>query len=140
MSFYKKFRPTAELTLTQTNPIESVQNQSIMLEIVEHGQALRTPVRKRLILGRHDPNDLIRPDVDLTPFAGYRNGVSRNHARLSCNEQGYIEITDLGSSNGTYVNQRHIRPHSAYVVRNGDRLKLGKLEIIVRYPEENSLQ
>src|SRR5512135_1177037 len=48
--------------------------------------------------------------------------VSRSHARLSQSESGYV-IEDLGSSNGTFVNEERIdRPR---LLANGDHIRLG---------------
>ncbi|GAB4572758.1 MAG: hypothetical protein Kow0077_13110 [Anaerolineae bacterium] len=52
------------------------------------------------------------------------NGVSRLHARLDyAHEQ--VTITDLGSTNGTYVNRHRIPPHEPRRLKAGDVLNLG---------------
>jgi pSer/pThr/pTyr-binding forkhead associated (FHA) protein len=53
------------------------------------------------------------PDVDLSPYEAYAQGVSRLHAVLKLNNQR-VFITDLGSSNGTRVNGQKIMPNVDY--------------------------
>jgi len=55
--------------------------------------------------------------------------ISRMHARVSQADSGYI-IEDLGSSNGTFVNEERIQ--AARPLMNGDHLRLGPdVELIV---------
>lgn len=61
--------------------------------------------RAELLVGCADPS--VFPDVDLTPFGGTASGVSRRHALLRHN-QGTWTITDLNSTNGTFVNGTRI--------------------------------
>lgn len=69
-------------------------------------------------------------DVDF-PVAD--NSVSRKHARFDVvlDQDGkHLEITDLQSSNGTFVNQTRI--HAAHRVMAGDVIDLGAAKIFVR--------
>ena len=52
----------------------------------------------RVTLGRESRNDITIPDIN----------VSRTHAEISLSPQGAWVITDLGSTNGTYVNGRAV--------------------------------
>jgi pSer/pThr/pTyr-binding forkhead associated (FHA) protein len=53
--------------------------------------------------------------------------VSRLHCRISADETA-IDVLDLGSTNGTFVNDRRVQKARLVV---GDRLKVGRLELIV---------
>lgn len=53
-------------------------------------------------------------------------GVSRNHARLMREDDGY-RVEDLGSSNGTYVNGQQVQRQA---LADGDVITLGKFEVI----------
>jgi len=53
---------------------------------------------KRIRIGRTPDNDIALADLD----------VSRYHAELRRNPDGSLEIVDLGSHNGTYVNGKRI--------------------------------
>jgi hypothetical protein len=55
--------------------------------------------------------------------------VSRFHAQLHV-RGGRVEVEDLGSKNGTYVNGVPIRARSA--LGAGDRLRIGDVELIYR--------
>lgn len=55
--------------------------------------------------------------------------VSRLHCRLTVMPGGHLIVEDLESTNGTFVNDRRVR-RSALVA--GDRLRLGRLELIVK--------
>ena len=51
-----------------------------------------------------------------------QESVSRNHARISRHPNGYT-IRDLGSTNGTYVNDELV---DEVMLRDGDQLKIGR--------------
>ena len=46
-----------------------------------------------------------RPDCNIRVL---KSAVSRQHCKLIC-ENGHIVVTDMGSSNGTYVNHKKIQ-------------------------------
>ena len=56
-------------------------------------------------------------------------GVSRKHAELRRVDDGCHEITDLGSTNGTFVNGAQIARHR---LEDGDRVELGGVVLIYR--------
>ena len=51
-----------------------------------------------------------------------QESVSRNHARIQRQRHNYI-IADLGSTNGTYVNDELV---DEVVLRDGDQIKVGR--------------
>jgi pSer/pThr/pTyr-binding forkhead associated (FHA) protein len=53
--------------------------------------------------------------------------LSRIHCRLQAT-QTELTVEDLGSTNGTFVNDRRI---SESPLQSGDRLRLGRLELVV---------
>lgn len=54
--------------------------------------------------------------------------VSRIHCRLVTGEAGELVVEDLGSTNGTFVNDKRIR---RAVLAAGDRLRVGRIELAV---------
>lgn len=70
--------------------------------------------------------------VDLTPFDAIQLGVSRRHAAIHREEDGYY-ITDLNSTNGTRINGRRLLPNTPCRLTSGDVLTLGRLNLIVLY-------
>src|SRR6516225_5541123 len=55
--------------------------------------------------------------------------VSRHHAKLVKTADGY-SLEDLGSTHGTFVNETRVERH---VLRDGDRISLGKDRIDLHY-------
>jgi pSer/pThr/pTyr-binding forkhead associated (FHA) protein len=58
--------------------------------------------------------------------------VSRVHCRLVSDRNGQLEVEDLNSTNGTFVNGRRI---DRAVLVHGDRLRIGRLELVVSLDE-----
>ena len=52
--------------------------------------------------------------------------VSRRHAELRLGSDGYV-MTDMGSLNGTYVNQERVEE---MLLQNGDELQVGKYRMV----------
>lgn len=67
------------------------------------------------ILGREGPGVVILKS----------STVSRRHARIVIDERGVVVVDDLGSKNGTYVNDRRVT--SPMPVADGDRVRTGSL-------------
>src|SRR3954470_723237 len=82
--------------------------------ISEKGGAERREAfdRTEINVGRVQGNDLMLP----------KGNVSKRHARLLYRDGRFI-VTDLKSTNGTYVNGRKIA--QATIVREGDKIYIG---------------
>jgi hypothetical protein len=117
--------PAGERTTSTLKPGGESQ---ISLHLVDTGKTLPLAGRTEFTLGRVTDGQPILPDVDLTPYEAYSQGVSRLHAALKIVNQRIV-IMDLGSSNGTRVNGQKIVPNVDYPVNNGDMLALGRLRI-----------
>jgi pSer/pThr/pTyr-binding forkhead associated (FHA) protein len=122
-------RSEAEHNTSQTQMPPPVHLQSwISLSLMDSGQILPLADRSEFSLGRSAEGQPIVPDVDLSPYNAYTNGVSRLHAvvkRLG----DKIVLMDLGSSNGTYLNGNRLAPYVEMPVVHGDVIYLGKLKI-----------
>jgi pSer/pThr/pTyr-binding forkhead associated (FHA) protein len=57
--------------------------------------------------------------------------VSRQHARLQQSPQGWM-LTDLGSTNGTFVNERQISAGEATPLKPGDRITIGNTILVLQ--------
>jgi hypothetical protein len=55
--------------------------------------------------------------------------VSKRHVRFDLNETGVCALTDLGSSNGTFINGVRANPNETVPFQLGDRVRLGALEL-----------
>jgi pSer/pThr/pTyr-binding forkhead associated (FHA) protein len=53
--------------------------------------------------------------------------VSRVHCRLQIAPSGDLEVTDLNSTNGTFVNDERVEIAH---LKSGDRLRLGRVELV----------
>lgn len=83
------------------------------------GQERRIPFSvPELTVGRVQGNDLVLP----------KGNVSKRHARILFREGRFI-VTDLNSTNGTYVNRRRIT--QATIIRDGDKVYVGDFVIRV---------
>jgi len=69
-----------------------------------------------MTIGRRPDNDHV---IGGDPF------VSGRHARIEASA-GWVEITDLGSTNGTFVNGRRLEPNEPTTLIEGDEVALGK--------------
>jgi pSer/pThr/pTyr-binding forkhead associated (FHA) protein len=103
-------------------------SSDLALYLIEAKQTLQLAGRAEYTLGRIAEGQPILPDVDLSPFDAYAQGVSRLHAALKINKNR-VAIMDLGSSNGTRVNGQKIVPHVDYPISHNDQIALGKLRI-----------
>jgi hypothetical protein len=63
------------------------------------------------------------------------HGVSRRHARLQRGPQGWL-FTDLGSTNGTYVDGQRLPAHQDYLLQPGERVTMGNAVLILWYAEK----
>src|SRR5277367_2079579 len=72
--------------------------------------------KSEINVGRVQGNDLLLP----------KGNVSKHHARLLFRDGRFI-VTDLKSTNGTYVNGRKIA--QATIVREGDKIYIGDFVI-----------
>jgi pilus assembly protein CpaF len=95
--------------------------------ISEKGGAERreTFEQPELNIGRVQGNELMLP----------KGNVSKRHARLVYRDGRFI-VTDLNSTNGTYVNRRRIS--QATIVRQGDRIYIGDFVLRIESQEESS--
>lgn len=69
---------------------------------------------------------------DLSPLGGYHLGVSRRHAIVRRVDHGY-ELIDLGSSNGTWLNDERLVPHRPYPLASGSQVRLARMRVYVLY-------
>ncbi|MDR0606312.1 MAG: FHA domain-containing protein [Bacteroidales bacterium] len=68
---------------------------------------------KIVTVGRHSSNDVVINDAK----------VSRHHLQIICDDAGNFRITDFGSTNGTYVNNRKIS--GEINLSHGDIVRIG---------------
>ncbi|MBD1913932.1 MULTISPECIES: FHA domain-containing protein [unclassified Leptolyngbya] len=107
----------APITATQ------LQLQTARLLHVQTDTLLEIPGHLTVVhLGK--PNDRIPPNIDVSGFPNSEI-VSRIHADIRVEGDAYY-LEDVGSSNGTYVNNMPLPMGNRHRLRPGDRLSLGK--------------
>jgi CRP-like cAMP-binding protein len=75
-------------------------------------------------IGRADPVTGILPDIDLTAVDLNRS-VSRRHAKIIRASGDYHMLEEVGTVNGTYVNDQRIPTGTPVTIHNGDSVKIG---------------
>lgn len=70
--------------------------------------------------------------VDLSSVDGFTQGVSRRHAMIQRLENR-VEIMDLHSSNGTFLNGSRLLPEKPYELKSGTVIQLGRLKLVTIY-------
>ncbi|NMC54363.1 MAG: FHA domain-containing protein [Chloroflexi bacterium] len=108
--------------------ISMMAQSEVSLLLLDSGKMIHLSGKREFSLGRVAEGQLILPDIDLSPFDAYAQGVSRLHASIKISPRIVI-LSDLGSSNGTRVNGQRIGPHIDYPINHGDLVALGKLRI-----------
>lgn len=79
-------------------------------------------------IGRADPVTGILPDIDLTPVDTNRS-VSRRHAKIIRSGDEYHVLEEVGTVNGTYVNDQRIPTGVPVTMHNGDLVKIGLISM-----------
>ena len=89
-----------------------------LILLTDDGPVKTIPIERRVRIGRQSDNDLVITDP----------GVSRHHDEV-INTNGTCTLHDLGSTNGTYVNDAVVSEHA---LRDGDRISLGSTVVEFR--------
>jgi hypothetical protein len=84
-------------------------------------QGKRFPLHDGLSIGRGSTNTLVLMEA----------AVSRHHAHIAQQEGAWV-ISDQGSTNGTFINERRITPNAAHMIHPGDVINIGETMILVR--------
>jgi len=79
-------------------------------------------------IGRADPVTGILPDIDLTPVDNNRS-VSRRHAKIIRAQNEYHVLEEVGTVNGTYVNDQPIS--APRTLNPGDKVRIGHTVVLV---------
>jgi len=93
--------------LQTLNPVSPIASEYVVL-------------KDEVSLGRGEDNDIVIPHAS----------VSRSHARL-LRRNGTFELTDLNSTNGSFVDDRQVR--GSTVVSSGSQVRLGDIRFVLRY-------
>ncbi len=120
--------------ITQSGTSSFSSNSRLRLKFPD--TVLVMEVTEKLYLGRDIHEVEVGTSIDLTPHGAYAGGVSRLHAEISLIENSYLQLTDLHSTNGTFLNGEKLKPLRPYRLHDGDHIRLGKLAVTVHYEME----
>jgi hypothetical protein len=114
------------------SPLQS--GDSIALRVAGNNVGIPLFGQQEYILGRAEKGQAVIPDIDLNRFGAHEKGVSRLHCHLRF-EGDMLLAVDLGSANGTFINDTRVLPDHPASLSDGDILRLGNLVIeISRQP------
>lgn len=122
-------------------PEQSVESSTRMKESTHRlvdvgtGTAFHFAHGSETTIGRADPVTGIQPDIDLTKVDDDRS-VSRRHAKIILQEENqYALLEEVGTLNGTFVNDEKIQTGVPYPIKSGDRVRVGLVQMKVVYDE-----
>ncbi|HEX7708437.1 MAG TPA: cyclic nucleotide-binding domain-containing protein [Thermoanaerobaculia bacterium] len=110
------------LDSTQIAPVEKAVRHRLIDAVT--GTAFYFSSGDETTLGRADPVTGILPDIDLTAVDTSRS-VSRRHAKIIRSGTEYLILEEVGTVNGTYVNEQRIPTGVPVTLHDGDQLKIG---------------
>jgi hypothetical protein len=110
-------------------------SDSLALYIEHNTDPLIIQLIHEAILGRYSPGNGTQPRVDLAPYDAQTKGVSRLHAAIRRGSDGRMNIVDLGSSNGTWLNGGRLDAQRPYVLHPGDRVILSQIQIEIYFDD-----
>jgi hypothetical protein len=114
VDFHDPAAPASPATTRETVRLRRVEGLRLRLSDGRAVPLTHTP----FILGRGQEADLVLADLS----------VSRRHAEIRHRSDGALEIRDLGSRNGTFLNGARV---AAAPLQPGDRLTLGQVTILI---------
>ncbi len=101
------------------------QPPALRVRVVHH-EAELTLRGTHFNVGRTDPFSDFVPELDLTRFEGQTRGVSRRHATIRWDGDGFV-LCDNGSSNGTWLNGERLEPEREYPLPAASAVRFGGL-------------
>jgi ribosomal protein L40E len=116
--------PTVAQVPVRSAPSQTIlQTQVARLLHIQTNTPVELPSNLTVIhIGK--PNDRVPPDVDVSGFPSSEI-VSRVHADIRIEGDSFY-IEDVGSANGTYINNLPLPLGNRHRLRPGDRIALGK--------------
>ena len=111
--------------------VEFPATASVILQFLPTGACVSLSLKQPMVLGRGLSQD-VNTMLDLTDFQGLLYGVSRQHCKLERRDDR-LYLTDLGSTNGTYCNNKRLPPFQEHMIGHGDRLIVGALHIAILF-------
>lgn len=118
-----------QLKQTDSN-IETPQQKSKLMLMFILGMVERVDFAKTstITLGRYDQYSKTDAQLDLTDYDAIKKGVSREHCMIEIRDNQFM-VTDLGSTNGTFIASNRLVPHQPEILPRGIEVVVGRLPI-----------
>ncbi len=126
MPFSRGSRHSAPLPLAERKLSSDTPPRTVTFVVPGSRNHLKIELKEQAIIGRSDAHSDVACEIDLTEYGGLEMGVSRVHASLLLTDQG-VCLCDLGSTNGTLLNNTSLAPKQAFLLHNGDEIHFGDL-------------
>jgi pSer/pThr/pTyr-binding forkhead associated (FHA) protein len=91
---------------------------AVVLLITTDGQTSEYPIMGKYIIGRSSASDIVISDKQM----------SGKHGMFELNSQGQLIFSDLGSTNGSYLNNSQVQKIQFKI---GETLRLGNTSIVI---------
>jgi CRP-like cAMP-binding protein len=108
----------------QEGPPSAAASQAERLVHESSGMEFPVSAGPETLVGRRDPVTGIFPEVDLSPVDPQR-AVSRRHAKIYRRGGKFFVSEEIGTMNGTFVNQRRLEKGVPAAVEPGDEVRFG---------------
>lgn len=112
----------ASLDATRSSPVQK-QGKHRLVDVTT-GASFFFSKGDETTIGRADPVTGILPDIDLTAVDANRS-VSRRHAKIIRSGDDYCILEEVGTVNGTYVNDQRIPTGTPVTIHDGNSVKIG---------------
>lgn len=121
--------------ISSSNP---APNEGLALFLLNNGRPIDVSTFPEIVLGR--AGDLSHEHtIDLTEFDAFTLGVSRRHALIRVSDGKYT-LTDINSSNGTWLNGNRLLPNKPHDLPSKSVIQLGRLKLVVIYSSPPALK
>lgn len=127
----------AKVRSVQTKLMPSIQDlpdlspETLVLFMAGQEKPILVENVDEVVLGRMGDGPVER-GVDLTDFEAMSLGVSRRHALVQYRDESFM-LRDLGSTNGSQLNEEALLPSRSYRLRPFDQITLGRLKLMVYF-------
>jgi pSer/pThr/pTyr-binding forkhead associated (FHA) protein len=132
----KQYNAIDQLPAASPPPIPAILSGPIRADLrllmLNTGRRLDCPDRSNIIIGRGDAITGEIPDIDLGSDDALELGVSRRHACITFRD-GLPFVTDLGSTNRTFINRQVLMRGQPYAIKDGDEIRMGNAILKVIY-------
>jgi len=111
---------------------------TVILHVEGHSaNPIHISLTHQLVLGRVEGTHQ-DPCLNLAAYGATEKGMSHQHAALELIGKT-VMLTDLSSTNGTFLNGQQLSPKQPVIVRSSDEIRLGQLVVYIYYENKDVL-